>query len=89
MRSPLRFEYTSIRDAKHRFGFGVRTSGHDPEPVSIGAQSCVGRGVTVLPAVRIGAYAVVGANSVVTHDVAAGAVVGGMPARRLHRRLAR
>jgi UDP-2-acetamido-3-amino-2,3-dideoxy-glucuronate N-acetyltransferase len=41
----------------------------------------VGGGSTILPGVRIGAGALVGAGSVVTKDVAAGAVVMGNPAR--------
>jgi acetyltransferase-like isoleucine patch superfamily enzyme len=84
-------EYTSIRDANHRFGIGVadvRMSGHDAAPVWIGPQAWIGRGVTVLPGIRIGAHAVVGANSVVTEDVASGAVVGGVPARPLRSRRA-
>ena len=80
-------EYASIRDANHRFGAGVepRNSGHDARPISIGARVWIGRGATILAGVRIGDGAVVGANAVVTHDVAAGAIVGGVPARPLHR----
>lgn len=78
-------EYASIRDANHRFGPGVapRHSGHDAEPVTIGARSWIGRGVIVLPGVTIGEHAVVGANAVVTRDVAPGAIVAGVPARPL------
>lgn len=55
-------------------------------PVSIGADVWLGTGVVVLPGVRIGDGAVVGANSVVTKDVAAMAVVAGVPARCLRMR---
>lgn len=41
----------------------------------------IGAGVTVLPDVRIGENAMIGAGAVVTHDVEAGAVVAGNPAR--------
>ncbi|MDB4559373.1 acetyltransferase [Planctomycetota bacterium] len=41
----------------------------------------VGTGASVLPGVRIGAYAVVGAGSVVTGDVSPGTTVVGLPAR--------
>ena len=78
-------EYASIRDANHRTGTGgpLRDSGHDARPIEIGREVWIGRGVTVLPGVRIGDRAVVGANAVVTRDVPAGARVAGVPARRL------
>ena len=41
----------------------------------------IGANVTILPGVRIGAHALVGAGAVVTTDIAAGAVVVGNPAR--------
>lgn len=43
----------------------------------------VGCGARVLGPIRVGAGAVIGANSVVIHDVAPGAVVAGSPARPL------
>ena len=78
-------EYASIRDANHRYGEGVepRNSGHDARPVEIGARVWIGRGASILAGVSIGDGAVIGANAVVTRDVAAGAVVGGVPARPL------
>lgn len=42
-------------------------------------------GAKVLGGVTVGAFAIVGANSVVTHDVAAGTVVTGAPARPTRR----
>jgi serine O-acetyltransferase len=45
----------------------------------------VATGAKVLGGVTIGAFAIVGANSVVTHDVAAGTVVTGAPARPTRR----
>ena len=78
-------EYASLRDANHRFGDGIapRHSGHDASPIRIGRNVWIGRGSTILPGVSIGDGAVIGANAVVTHDVAAGTVVGGVPARPL------
>jgi acetyltransferase-like isoleucine patch superfamily enzyme len=43
----------------------------------------IGSGATILSNVTIGEHAIVGAGSVVTHDVPAGAIVGGNPARVL------
>ena len=43
----------------------------------------IGSGAIVLGGVRIGAGALIGAGAVVTHDVAPGEVVAGVPARAL------
>lgn len=56
------------------------------EPVEIGSDVWLGAGAVVLPGVRIGDGAVVGANSVVTTDVAPYTVVAGAPARFLRNR---
>ena len=41
----------------------------------------IGAGAVILPGVRIGEYAMVGAGAVVTHDVPSGVTVIGNPAR--------
>jgi maltose O-acetyltransferase len=50
-------------------------------PVSIGREVWIGGGAIVLSGVTVGDNAVIGAGSVVTRDVAAGATVMGNPAR--------
>ena len=81
-------EYASIRDANHRTGGtgALRDSGHVARAVNIGRDVWIGRGAAILAGVRIGDGAVIGANSVVTHDVAPGAVVVGAPARPISKR---
>ncbi|NBH84197.1 sugar O-acetyltransferase [bacterium C-53] len=52
-------------------------------PIRIGAHVWIGSNATVLPGVTIGDWAVVAAGAVVTRDVPAMTVVGGVPARVL------
>lgn len=52
-------------------------------PVTIGDDAYIGVGAILLPGVRIGAGALVGAAALVRHDVAPGARVAGVPAREL------
>ncbi len=51
------------------------------KPVHICRQVWIGAGATILPGVTIGENAVVGAGSVVTHDVESNTIVAGNPAR--------
>ena len=62
----------AVRRQKIRFG----------RPVTIGANVWIGGGAIILPGVRIGEDAIIGAGSVVTRDVPAGATVVGNPARQ-------
>jgi acetyltransferase-like isoleucine patch superfamily enzyme len=72
-----------ITDHGHRFEAGrfIDTQGNDARPVAIGDDVWLGARAVVLPGVRIGDGAVVGAGAVVTRDVPAGAIVAGVPAR--------
>lgn len=54
--------------------------------VKIGGDVWIGAGAIVLPGVTIGDHAVIAAGAVVTSDVLAGAVVGGVPAREISAR---
>ncbi|HVN87103.1 MAG TPA: acyltransferase [Candidatus Binatia bacterium] len=51
--------------------------------IVIGDDAWIGTGVIILPNVSIGRAAIVGAGAVVTRDVPDGAVMAGVPARRL------
>jgi acetyltransferase-like isoleucine patch superfamily enzyme len=75
-------EYASVRDANHGRldGVPLRAAGHTARAIALGREVWVGRGAAILAGVTIGDYATIGANAVVTKDVPAGAVVGGVPA---------
>ncbi|HEY7302947.1 MAG TPA: acyltransferase [Bryobacteraceae bacterium] len=51
------------------------------KPVIVGFGADIGMNASILPGVRIGAHAIVGAGAVVTHDVPEYAIVAGVPAR--------
>lgn len=54
--------------------------------VLIGTGAWLGANVVILPGVTVGDGAIVGAGAVVTDDVAAYAIVGGVPARVIRQR---
>jgi len=77
-------QYVSIRDHDHRFDDGAlpyRQQGFTVQPVSIGRNVWLGAKVSVMRGITIGDNSVVGANAVVTHDVARDTVSVGVPAR--------
>lgn len=55
----------------------------EEKPVVIGNDVWIGDRVTILPGVKIGDGSIVAAGSVVTHNVPAYAIVGGVPAKVL------
>ncbi|HMC06754.1 MAG TPA: acyltransferase [Solirubrobacterales bacterium] len=64
----------------------VRVQGIYKRDVEVGSNVWIGYGACVLRGVRVGDNAVIGTNSVVTRDVPANAVVGGIPARIIRMR---
>ncbi|WP_041583359.1 sugar O-acetyltransferase [Xylanimonas cellulosilytica] len=54
-----------------------------PEPVTIGSNVWLGGSVTITPGVTIGNNAIIGAGSVVTHDIPADVIAVGNPCRPL------
>jgi maltose O-acetyltransferase len=76
-----------IYTADHPRDPSLRRQGYESgRPVRIGSNVWLGGGAIILPGVTIGDDAIVGAGSVVTGEVPAGATVAGNPARRLTRR---
>jgi maltose O-acetyltransferase len=71
-----------ILTADHPRDPAVRASGLEfGRPIRIGRNVWIGAGALIMPGVTIGDDAIVGAGSVVTRDVPAGATVVGNPAR--------
>jgi acetyltransferase-like isoleucine patch superfamily enzyme len=62
----------------------IMEQGVRPRPVRVGDNVWIGAGARILGGVEIGCGAVVAAGAVVTKDVLANAVVGGVPARVLY-----
>jgi maltose O-acetyltransferase len=65
----------------HPFDAALRRQQELGRPVEIGADVWVGGGAIILPGVRIGARAVIGAGSVVTGDVPDDVFAAGNPCR--------
>src|SRR5688572_1220829 len=64
----------------------IRQQGIYKRDVEVGSNCWIGYGACILRGVRIGDNAIVGSNSVVTRDVPANAVVGGVPAKVIRMR---
>jgi acetyltransferase-like isoleucine patch superfamily enzyme len=67
-------------------GEPIITTGLVIKPVVVEAGADIGMNASLLPGVRVGANAIVGAGAVVTQDVPEYAIVAGVPARVLRSR---
>jgi acetyltransferase-like isoleucine patch superfamily enzyme len=65
----------------------LRRSAEGP-PVRIGRECWIGANAVLLPGVELGDGVIVGAGAVVTRSFEAGAVIAGVPARRIRDRIA-
>lgn len=65
----------------HPLNAGLRRREEFGKPVEIGSDVWVGGGAIILPGVRIGSRAVIGAGSVVTRDIPEGVFAAGNPCR--------
>jgi acetyltransferase-like isoleucine patch superfamily enzyme len=77
-----------ITDHQHKRGAYdcIAAQGCESAPVVIEDDVWLGANVVVLPGIRIGKGAIVGANAVVTQDVAPMTIVAGVPARSIGKR---
>ena len=64
----------------------IRVQGIYMRDVEVGSNVWIGYGACVLRGVRVGDNSIVGTNAVVTKDVPANAVVGGVPATLIRMR---
>lgn len=79
-----------ITTSTHEIGSGSHRTVMDNTlrfaPVVLADGCDIGVGAIIMPGVNVGAGAQVGAGAVVTHDVAPGAIVAGVPARVIGQR---
>jgi maltose O-acetyltransferase len=74
--------FVQIYAADHPRDSAIRRANlENGRPVHIGGNVWIGGGAVILPGVTIGDDAIIGAGSIVTRDVPAGATVVGNPAR--------
>ncbi|MEZ9018105.1 DapH/DapD/GlmU-related protein [Vibrio lentus] len=75
---------TKIITRNHRFDsldLDIREQGYSSSPIDIGSNVWIGFNVVVLEGVRIGDGCVIGANSIVSHDIPSNSVAVGSPCR--------
>lgn len=75
-----------IFSGNHAADAGERTAGGlIPKPIAIGDRVWICGNVSIVPGVRIGDKSVIGAGSVVTHDIPSGVIAAGNPCRVLRK----
>jgi len=79
----LTHDFSLDRIAHHRGEVDDRLELVRMAEVRIGAHVFIGMGATIMPGVTLGECSIVGAGAVVTKDVPAFAIVGGVPARQI------
>lgn len=82
-------DYVTVLDTHHELDGSLvqmLDQGVTAMPITLGAASFIGSKASVMPGVRIGRAAVVGAGSVVTRDVPDGAIAVGIPAKVIKQR---
>ncbi|HEY7157125.1 MAG TPA: sugar O-acetyltransferase [Gemmataceae bacterium] len=72
-----------IYTATHPMNAELRRKQEFAKPIEIGSDVWVGGGAILCPGVKVGARSVIGAGSVVTHDIPAGVFAAGSPCRVL------
>lgn len=80
----------SLITGQHRYDVPNKTiyeSGYKFSKISLGNDIWIGTGAVILPGAEIGDGVVIGANSVVNNNIESHSVVGGIPARKIKRRL--
>lgn len=83
--------HACLYSSSHRFAKSktIFSQGHELKPLVIGNDVWIGANTTILPGLTIGDGAIIGANAVVTKNVPAETIVGGVPASIIgHRKTA-
>ncbi len=82
--------FTLVHTANHVTDYDSEGAWYDKgwenRPVKIGSDCWIGMGASILPGVTIGDRVVIGAGSVVVHDIPADSLAAGNPARVIRRR---
>jgi acetyltransferase-like isoleucine patch superfamily enzyme len=81
--------YSYIVSANHRFesrAAPIRDQGYRGAPIEIGEDVWIGTHVVILPGVRIGKGAIIGAGSLVNRNIPEYEIWGGVPARFIKKR---